>query len=73
MLKPLYFLSIYTFYVQEYAPIIGPLLKITVSVLHERHMNGKVVGVVVSIALPLENRVQTLVLLWQQKMKLMHG
>ena len=73
MLKPLYFLSIYTFYVQEHALMIGPLLKITVSVLHERHMNGKVVVTVVSIALLLENCAQTLVLRWQQKKKLMHG
>ena len=73
MLIPRYSLSLYTFYVQEHAPMIGPLLKITVSVLHERHMNGKVVVSVVSIALLLENCVQTLVLLWQQKKKLMHG
>ena len=53
--------------------MIGPLLKITVSVLHERHMNGKVVVTVVSIALLLENCVKTLVLRWQQKKKLMHG
>ena len=53
--------------------MIGPMLGVLVSVLHERHMNGRVVVIVIPIATLSGNHVETLVLHWQQEKKHTHG